>query len=54
MPAEQREICMQAVIYYEQAHNIPENQRVGFIDRSRSDGSTCGPDDGVDTIRILS
>lgn len=51
---EQREICMQAVIYYEKTHNIPENQRVGFIDRSRDDGSACGPDDGIDTIRILS
>lgn len=50
--AEQRKICMEAVIYYENTHNIPEQDRVGYIDRSRN--GACGPDDGVDTIRILS
>lgn len=51
---EQREICMEAVIYYENTHNLPEQDRVGFIDRSRDDGSACGPDDGTAPIRILS
>ncbi|OEY66972.1 YeaC family protein [Marinobacter sp. X15-166B] len=52
--AEQRAICMEAVIYYEQEHNVPETQRVGYLDRTKSDGSSCGPDDDTAPIRILS
>lgn len=53
LTAEQREICMEAVLYYESQH-VPEDQRVGYINRTKSDGSSCGPD-GDDTapIRIL-
>lgn len=50
---EQREICMEAVLHYESQH-VPEEQRVGYIDRTKSDGSTCGPDDDASPIRILS
>ena len=32
---EQKEICLQAVIVYENAHNIPEQERVGYIDKSK-------------------
>ncbi|SFM14705.1 YeaC family protein [Marinobacter zhejiangensis] len=49
---EQRELCMEAVLYYESQH-IPEDQRVGYIDRTKSDGSTCGPDDDASPIRIM-
>lgn len=27
----QRELCMEAIIYYEREHNVPEEERVGFI-----------------------
>lgn len=47
---EQRSICMEAVIYYETNHDIPERERVGFIDRERKNAQ---PDDGVAPIRIL-
>lgn len=53
LSGEQRAICMEAVIHYENTHNIPEQDRVGYIDRSKEDGSTCGPDDGTAPIRIL-
>ena len=35
MTAEQREHCLQAVIAYDALHK-PEQERVGFIDRARS------------------
>lgn len=31
--AEQKENCLQAIIAYEEIHNIPEEQRLGYIDR---------------------
>lgn len=50
---EQRSICMEAVIYYENRHGMPENERVGYIDRDRkkTEGSTSGND--ASPIRIL-
>ncbi|WP_328188922.1 YeaC family protein [Marinobacter sp. OP 3.4] len=48
---EQRRICLEAVIHYEKTHNIPEHERVGYIER-QSCGS--GKDPGEDTIRIVS
>lgn len=50
---EQRAICMEAVLHYESLHNIPELDRVGYIDRKKADGDACGPDDGTSPIRIL-
>jgi len=41
---EQRETSLRAVIAYEHRHNIPETQRVGFIDRTRPDGQQHGQD----------
>ena len=29
---EQRELCMEAVIYYENMHDVPAEQRIGYID----------------------
>lgn len=40
---EQRETCMRAVIAYDAA-NLPEEQRTGFIDRRKQDGSQHGAD----------
>ncbi|MDC0663791.1 YeaC family protein [Marinobacter sp. SS21] len=50
---EQRAICMEAVIYYENTREVPEAERVGFLDRSKNDGSSCGPDSDAAPIRIL-
>lgn len=41
--AEQRAICLEAVIYYENRHNIPEQERVGYLDRGSKAGTACDP-----------
>lgn len=33
---EQKALCMEAVIYYENHHGVPDAQRVGYIDRRRT------------------
>lgn len=48
---EQKEICMEAIIWYEQKHNVPAEERVGYIDRGTGRGGDG--DDSTDTIRIL-
>ncbi|KEF32892.1 hypothetical protein D777_00454 [Marinobacter nitratireducens] len=40
---EQREITLQAVIYYENLHNVPEAERTGYIDRGEKAGTACDP-----------
>lgn len=40
---EQREICMRAVIAYDLSCK-PEDERVGFIDRRKPDGTVHGSD----------
>jgi uncharacterized protein YeaC (DUF1315 family) len=40
----QRERSLRAVIAYEHTHNVAEEQRVGFIDRTRPDGELHGDD----------
>ncbi|ODC02758.1 hypothetical protein BFW38_03565 [Terasakiispira papahanaumokuakeensis] len=37
LSSEQRELCMEAVIRFEVQNNVPEQQRVGYIDMSRCD-----------------
>ncbi|KZZ78066.1 hypothetical protein A3765_08295 [Oleiphilus sp. HI0130] len=32
---DQKELCLQAVIVYENAHNVPEKERVGYIDNAK-------------------
>jgi uncharacterized protein YeaC (DUF1315 family) len=50
---EQRDICMRAVIAYDH-EKMPEADRVGYIDRTKQDGSQHGKDPlQPDTIRIL-
>jgi len=52
LSAEQREICLRAVIQYDQ--RLPAEERVGFIDRTRPDGKQHGEDPlAPQTIRIL-
>jgi uncharacterized protein YeaC (DUF1315 family) len=38
-----REISLEAVIYYEEKHNVPEEQRVGYLDRGEKAGTACDP-----------
>jgi uncharacterized protein YeaC (DUF1315 family) len=53
LTVEQRDICMRAVIAYDY-ENKPADERVGFIDRTKKDGSQHGKDPlQVDTIKIL-
>ncbi|TVP59604.1 MAG: DUF1315 family protein [Halomonadaceae bacterium] len=47
---EQRDICLEAVIFYETKHEVAPEERTGYIDRSRKKG---GSKDGSDPIRIL-
>ncbi|WP_431474911.1 DUF1315 family protein [Marinobacter sp. KM021] len=43
MTREQREISLEAVIYYENKYNVPEEQRVGYLDRGEKAGTACDP-----------
>lgn len=50
---EEREACLQAVIAYDARH-LPEDARVGYIDRSRPDGTPHGSNRSPeDIIRLL-
>lgn len=51
---EQKEICLQAVIVYEAAQDVPENQRTGYVDSTKKT-APCGPkgEDSAEPIRIL-
>jgi len=51
---EQRDICMRAVVAYDM-ENLAPDQRVGFIDRTKQDGSQHGKDPlAPQTLKILS
>lgn len=44
LSTEQRELCLQAVIAYEQ-NNLAEHERTGYIDRgSKAEGEVCDDD----------
>ena len=43
MTAEQKAISLEAVIYYENLHNIPEEERTGYLDRGSKAGTACDP-----------
>ncbi|PSF04675.1 DUF1315 domain-containing protein [Marinobacter fuscus] len=43
MSREQREISLEAVIYYENKHNVPETDRTGYLDRGEKAGTACDP-----------
>jgi uncharacterized protein YeaC (DUF1315 family) len=41
---EQREISLEAVIYYENLHKIPEEERTGYLDKALNNGENqCVP-----------
>ena len=51
----QKELCLQSVMVYEAEHNIPEAERVGYIDREKKklkDNSTDNPDDDLQSIDL--
>lgn len=51
----QRETSLRAVIAYEHRQNLPEEQRIGYIDRTRPDGKQHGEDPlSAQTLKILS
>jgi uncharacterized protein YeaC (DUF1315 family) len=42
----QRELCMEAIMYFENAHNVPADQRVGYLDmgsKSKKDDDDVQP-----------
>lgn len=45
LSAEQVELCLEAVIKYEAEHDVPPEQRVGYVERS-----SCS-DDGEDSVK---
>lgn len=54
LSVEQRDICMRAVIAYDM-ENLPQEDRVGYIDRTKKDGSQHGRDPlAPQTLKILS
>ena len=50
---DQKEICLQAVIVYEAAQNVPEEQRVGYVDSTKKKSSSGPKDDDTKPIKIL-
>ena len=46
---EQKRICMEAIIWYENEHNIPEEERSGYIERSGSGNKGDGDVQVYDT-----
>lgn len=54
LTSEQREQSLRAVIAYEHKRNMSDDQRVGFIDRTRKDGTQHGRDPlQPDVLKIL-
>lgn len=54
LTSEQRETSLRAVIAYEHRRNMPESERVGYIDRTRPDGKQHGSDPlQPQTLKIL-
>lgn len=51
MTREQKEICLQSVMVYENEHDVPEQERVGYIDRDKKKRQDDGDD--VSPLRVL-
>lgn len=50
---EQKEISMQAVIYYEDKTNIAESDRIGFIDRAKVEATPCASSSGENQVDVI-
>ncbi|MCY0966398.1 YeaC family protein [Parathalassolituus penaei] len=50
----QRELCMEALLHYEMLHDVPMEQRVGYVGGACSSGNVdkIGRDDHVQTLTI--
>ena len=44
----QRELCLEAILHYENSHNVPADQRVGYI----ADGCKSSKDDDTQTLTL--
>lgn len=59
---EQKEICLQTIMMYEAKHQMPDDERIGYVDSSKKT-SPCGTDsssdkggpdnDGSEPLKIL-
>lgn len=49
---EQKEICLQTVIVYENAHDVPDEERVGYVDSARKKKKDDGNSDEM-PIKVL-
>lgn len=52
---EQRDTCMRAMIAYEHLHDVPQEQRTGYIDRRDRNGVVHGrdPREDEETLKII-
>lgn len=50
---EQKEISMQAVIYYEGKADIPESERIGFIDRAKVEATPCASSTDASQVDVI-
>ena len=52
---EHKEICMEACIYYENNSSVDENDRIGFIDRTKVKATPCASSasESADVIKII-
>ncbi|UZE97452.1 YeaC family protein [Alkalimarinus alittae] len=50
---DQKEISMQAVIYYENQANIAESDRIGFIDRAKVEATPCATSAGTNDVEVI-
>ena len=50
---DQKEISMQAVIYYENKSNIPESDRIGFIDTIKVEKTPCASSSEPNKVEVI-
>mgnify|MGYP000306600718 CR=1 FL=1 len=50
---EQKEISMQAVIYYENQNDIAEHDRIGFIDRAKVEATPCASSSDEKKVEVI-
>jgi uncharacterized protein len=50
----QRELCLEAILHYEFAHDVPLEQRVGYVGGACATGNVdkIGRDDNVQTLTL--
>ena len=54
LTSEQKELCLQAVMLYESERQVPEEERVGYVDTSKKKSrDNKGEDDDISPIRVL-